>query len=133
MRRAHEREDFSQRLVQTLKQRGLVPESPTRLARDFNDRFPATRITPQAARKWLIGEAIPSQDKIIALAAWLGVGSEWLRFGQGAVAAARPPAIPYGPTLSDEELMRRYRKLSDRHKQTVAEIVTALAARDSRR
>jgi len=30
-------------------------------------------------------------------------------------------------------LVKRYRKLSDRHQQAVAEIITALAAKDTRR
>src|SRR5690606_21037889 len=33
--------------------------------------------------KWLVGEAIPTQEKIRALATWLGVSAEWLRFGTG--------------------------------------------------
>lgn len=32
-------------------------------------------------RKWLVGEAIPTQEKIRTLAHWLAVPVEWLRFG----------------------------------------------------
>lgn len=35
-----------------------------------------------AARKWLKGEAIPTQDKIHILARWIGVSPQWLRFGE---------------------------------------------------
>jgi transcriptional regulator with XRE-family HTH domain len=34
-----------------------------------------------AARKWLVGEAIPTQEKLRALASWLDVPADWLRFG----------------------------------------------------
>jgi len=34
---------------------------------------------------------------------------------------------------ANQELVRRYRKLSDRQQQAVAEIITALASKDTRR
>jgi transcriptional regulator with XRE-family HTH domain len=127
MRQAREREDFSKRLAEALKKHGL-PGSPTELARRFNTRFPGSKVTPQAARKWLAGESIPSQDRIQALASWLGVGAAWLRFGEEAGAsAARQPAKTYGPSLSDQELIKRYRRLSIDSQQALAEIITALA------
>lgn len=128
MRQAREREDFSKRLAEALKKHGL-PLGPTELARRFNNRFPGSRVTPQAARKWLSGEAIPSQDRIRALASWMGVGPAWLRFGEeaGAGSAARQPAKAYGPSLSDQELIRRYRKLNGDYQQALEAIIVALA------
>ena len=83
MSAANEREEFSKRLKQKLRELGIEPLSATRLAHGFNDRFPAHAISAQAARKWLGAEAIPGQAKLKALATWLEVGPEWLRFGQG--------------------------------------------------
>jgi transcriptional regulator with XRE-family HTH domain len=76
-----EREDFSKRLQQALRNADYSPESPTLLAREFNVRFAGNPITVHAARKWLQGEAIPTQEKLRALAQWLGVPADWLRFG----------------------------------------------------
>ncbi|MBV8665160.1 MAG: hypothetical protein JO269_01625 [Burkholderiaceae bacterium] len=76
-----EREDFSKRLQQALRKADYSPDSPTLLAREFNVRFAGNPITVHAARKWLQGEAIPTQEKLRALAQWLGVPAEWLRFG----------------------------------------------------
>jgi transcriptional regulator with XRE-family HTH domain len=81
MKASTEREDFSARLQQALRDADYSPESPTQLAREFNIRFPGRPITVHAARKWLMGEAIPTQEKLRTLAQWLGVPSEWLRFG----------------------------------------------------
>ncbi|NHZ66458.1 hypothetical protein F1735_29905 [Massilia sp. CCM 8694] len=53
----------------------------TALARQFNHNFPHLHITSHAARKWLVGESIPTQEKIIALAQWLEVDPWWLRYG----------------------------------------------------
>lgn len=38
-------------------------------------------VTTLAARKWLMGEAMPTQDRIQLLAEWLNVSASWLRFG----------------------------------------------------
>lgn len=76
-----EREGFSERLQQALRTAEYSPDSPTQLAREFNIRFEGRPITVHAARKWLVGEAIPTQEKLRTLAQWLGVPAEWLRFG----------------------------------------------------
>ena len=81
MKASIEREDFSGRLQQALRKADYAPDSPTQLAREFNVRFTGRPITVHAARKWIVGEAIPTQEKLRTLAYWLGVPAEWLRFG----------------------------------------------------
>ena len=76
-----ERTNFSERLQQALRNADYSPDSPTQLAREFNVRFAGRPITVHAARKWIVGEAIPTQEKLRTLAQWLGVPAEWLRFG----------------------------------------------------
>ena len=83
MKASIEREDFSERLQHALRNADYSPDSPTQLAREFNIRFAGRPITVHAARKWLVGEAIPTQEKLRTLAQWLGVQAEWLRFGSG--------------------------------------------------
>jgi transcriptional regulator with XRE-family HTH domain len=135
MANSHVREEFSKRLRQAFHDNGVDIDSPTRLASDFNDRYLGRRVTQQAVRKWLNGEAIPSQDKILVLADWLHVGAELLRFGKGSSAAniAEQATPLYRGALSDQELIRRYRKLNRSQQQAMAEIITALAAKDRRR
>jgi hypothetical protein len=72
---------FSQRLAQLLlsNNRSL---SPTKLAREFNLRWRGAPVTPNAARKWILGESIPTLDKIDVLANLLGTNSQWLRWGE---------------------------------------------------
>jgi transcriptional regulator with XRE-family HTH domain len=81
MKAAFERKDFSDRLQHALRNADYSPDSPTQLAREFNVRFSGNPVTVHAARKWLVGEAIPTQEKLRALASWLGVQADWLRFG----------------------------------------------------
>lgn len=73
MKASIEREDFSGRLQMALRNADYSPDSPTQLAREFNIRFTGRPITVHAARKWLVGEAIPTQEKLRTLAQWLGV------------------------------------------------------------
>jgi transcriptional regulator with XRE-family HTH domain len=76
-----EREKFRERLHAALRDADYPPDSPTQLAREFNIRYGGKPITVHAARKWLVGAAIPTQEKLRALAQWLGVSAEWLRYG----------------------------------------------------
>ena len=77
----NERVDFSERLQTALRNASYPSDSPTRLSREFNVRFAGSPVTVHAARKWIVGEAIPTQEKLRALAQWLGVTADWLRFG----------------------------------------------------
>ncbi len=48
-------------------------------------------------------------------------------------AAQDAGTLAYRINVTEQELMRRYRKLSDRQQQAVAEIITALASKETRR
>lgn len=129
------REEFSKRLRKALQDNGYGVESATRLAVAFNDDYPDRRVTQQGVRKWLNGETIPSRERIRALSEWLGIAPNWLHYGESESAghSVPQPAAPYRTPLPDQELLRRYRKLNVRQQQAVAEIITALAAKDRRR
>lgn len=47
--------------------------SPTALARDFNLRWRGMPVTVNATRKWLMGDAIPTMDKIETLSSMLNM------------------------------------------------------------
>lgn len=79
----HLRKAFSERLANELSRMGLYVGSPTQIAREFRRQYPDKPVTPQTVRKWLQAEALPTQDKLMALARWLGVSAQWLRFGSG--------------------------------------------------
>ncbi len=51
------------------------------LEREFNTRYWGRSVTLQAVRRWLRGEAIPSQEKLQVLAEWLKIEPQVLRFG----------------------------------------------------
>lgn len=82
---------FSKRLSHELKRAGQPLSSPTQIARAFNQQFSGQAVTAQTVRKWLLAEAMPTQPKLLALAAWLGVSAQWLRYGSGAKIEAATP------------------------------------------
>lgn len=85
---------FSKRLTQELKRIGQPVGSPTQIARTFNKNYSGQPVTAQTVRKWLLSEGMPTQPKLLALAAWLGVSAQWLRYGSGVKADISPLATP---------------------------------------
>ena len=128
MNSSNERECFSQRLQLALKNAHYSPDSPTRLAREFNVRFGGRPVTVHAARKWLVGEAIPTQEKLRMIAQWLGVAAEWLRFG-GAESQAQADDGP-GPAAhfesADVKLIADLRRLDEHHREIAREFIRLL-------
>ncbi|MEI7841451.1 MAG: hypothetical protein WCI39_00340 [Gallionellaceae bacterium] len=86
-----QRAAFSDRLVRELKRIGQPVDSPTQIARAFNRRFAGEPVKAQAVRKWLFAEGLPGQLKLLALAKWLGVSAQWLRYGVGSKIESSSP------------------------------------------
>lgn len=127
-----ERSAFSARLRQCLRDSNYSPDSPTELAREFNLRFAGRSITVHAARKWLMGEAMPTQDKMRTLAQWLQVRIEWLRFGGEAQPVSSAESIG---TLrsSDLKFIADWRLLDESHRQIAREFIHILLRNYRRR
>ena len=134
MKTISERDAFSQRLAKALKDAKVDVGSPTVFAREFNRRYTGKPVSIHAARKWLMGESIPTQDKLRLLAAWLGVSAEWLRFGEGGNTAkqvAQPGQALYNSP--DIELVSNIGMLNTEHKQVIREIVLTLLRLERKR
>jgi hypothetical protein len=122
---SNERAMFSQRLQQALQDAHYSPDSPTRLAREFNLRFDGHPITVHAARKWLVGEAIPTQEKLRMMATWLGVSTEWLRFGGAEGAASAGANFPHVES-ADVRLIADLHRLDEHHRAIAREFIRVL-------
>jgi transcriptional regulator with XRE-family HTH domain len=75
-----EKKAFSERLRAALQAQRLDISAAV-LEREFNLHWLGTPVRRQTAWKWLNGEAIPTQDKLQALAKWLKLDPQQLRFG----------------------------------------------------
>ncbi|NHZ93226.1 hypothetical protein F2P45_30070 [Massilia sp. CCM 8733] len=114
------RSEFGRRL-RTAIAHEPYSRSPTAIALEFNRRFPHLAVTGHAVRKWLMGEAIPTQDKLVALAEWLDVDPAWLRFG-----AASVPSIS-GPTREfSDGIERDIGLLTDDERKVIRVAINAI-------
>ena len=121
-----EREAFSERLRGTLAGSGCST-SPTEFSQEFNLRTNGPAITPHAARKWLRGEAIPTQDKLLVLSRWLALSPQWLRYGEGSdssIDAGAPDAK--GLPRDDRLLLQDIHRLDEPSRQIVRDLVASL-------
>lgn len=122
----NERHRFSERLKWALIQASYRNGSPTLLAQEFNARYHGRPVTVHAARKWLVGEAIPSREKLRALSLWLGVPAEWLRFGDADVIHL-PEAVSQPPLKSGTtKLLNDLLCLDDHHRKIAREFIRML-------
>lgn len=119
------KEAFSARLVECLRQTGRST-SPTHLAAEFNAYFSGPSIHMHACRKWLLGEAIPTQEKLVSLAQMLGVSAEWLRFGVKGKPVMETKLSPYTVTRHEASILSSYQKLNPRDQQVVQTLIKAL-------
>ena len=132
MNSTQERLLFSERLQQALRHAEYSPDSPTQLAREFNVRFAGNPVTVHAARKWLQGESIPTQEKLRALASWLDVPADWLRFGSVESDAGREgKSNQISPR--DAKLLSRLQKLDEHHRQIAEEFLRTLVRVSSKK
>ncbi len=118
-----EREKFSARLRDSLAATGLSARA-TDFVRAYNARADGAAVSVYAARKWLGGEAIPTHEKIVILAVWLGVNAAWLRFGDARQAEMHDEVIPEAsistPALA---LINDILSLPETEQQTIRGIV----------
>ncbi len=103
------RAGFSDRLISALKAAGY-PSSPTSIARQFNLRFPDHAITSHAARKWIVGEAVPTLSKLVDIAVWLNVDVAWLHYGQADSAPNLDERMSRDPLLSTIQALNKHER-----------------------
>lgn len=104
---------FGERLKDALLRAGYELR-PCVVEREFNQRYWGTPVTVQAVRKWLLGEVIPTQDKVQTLAEWLQIDPHWLRFGEERFGAIREQEAKWevGMTQEDRDVISQFLALS---------------------
>jgi transcriptional regulator with XRE-family HTH domain len=123
MHKINEKAEFSERLRQQLASKGWQTNKPTWLAKQFNSRFEGSPVSVQTANNWLLGHAIPSQEKLRVLAAWLETSAEWLRNGD----AEMPPIVEFqGQHYGLSDLPEKLEKLSPKQKRVIYDVIDAM-------
>ncbi len=115
------RSEFKDRLATALKDAG-VTQSASVVAREYNLRADGPSVTTHAVRKWLLGESLPAQMRLVVLANWLQVSPQWLRFGDGAndrTLETKEAGIPHDLVM----LLSDFRRLDERSQAVVKDMV----------
>ena len=121
--------EFSERLKIAMTAKA-IKLSPTVLANQFNFSFDGKAVTPHTARNWLLGKAMPTQDKLICLAKLLGTSSEQLRFGRSSektLMISNHDGSETELTESQQQLVRKYIKLSVSQQKLVSDLVEEIS------
>jgi len=124
----NEKAEFAQRLRDAMTRSGY-PLRPVVLEREFNTRYWGRSVTLQGVRRWLRGEAIPSQDKLQVLADWLGLEPEVLRFGVAVRQSVqeRRQRWDEGVGYAERETMEAFLALPAPQRKVVREVILTFA------
>ena len=122
---ASERDDFRQRLAQALANIGC-PVRASVLAREYNHRAAGATVSLHGARKWLRGEAYPTQERLSILARWLNVSPQWLRFGEAPMRESTPANDETLIPQDELVLLDDFRRLDPRSQAVVRDMIRSL-------
>lgn len=119
-----ENSQFAERLAVAISAKGIKP-SPTVIGKLFNQEFQGRPVTPHTARNWLLGKAMPTQDKMVCLAKLLDTSPEQLRFGRSSekTLIADFDGLQTEIANVDQQFFRRYLALTDAQRRIVRDVV----------
>ncbi|WP_111884242.1 XRE family transcriptional regulator [Acinetobacter sp. CFCC 11171] len=127
MKNDDEKALFAKRLVLAMQSKGYEAKASI-LEREFNLNYSGKPMTLHGVRKWLIGEAIPSGDKLLALAKWLEIPPEELILNKNIQTAIQQRDARWKQELGykDKEVFEGYTQLSSSHKKIIRDMIIAL-------
>ena len=101
---------------------------PAVLEREFNLKYMGDPMTLHGVRRWLRGETIPAEDKLLVLARWLRIEPQVLRWGTAAK-DIRKERLAWEHALShqEKETFEAFLALTAPQKKTVREVIFAFA------
>jgi transcriptional regulator with XRE-family HTH domain len=120
--------EFARRLRDAMEAAGLEPR-PGVLLNLFNAHYWGRSVSFQAASRWLRGEAIPAQDKLLVLADVLKVEPEVLRFGHAVRHRVQEHRQRWdvGVGYQEREVFDAFLSLPPPQRKLVREVILALA------
>ena len=120
--------EFAERLQAAMRAAGLEPR-PAVLLNLFNAHYWGRSVTFQAVSRWLRGEAIPGQDKLITLAEVLKIEPEVLRFGEGVRQSVQQHRQRWdeGVGYLERETFDAFLQLPGPQRKIVREVILAFA------
>lgn len=121
-----EKAEFAARLRAALEAKG-IEASATVVEKRFNSRYSGAAVTSQAVSGWLLGKAIPKQDKLRVLAAMVGMAPHELQFGSRHRVGDAGTEWPQAIDAADRAMIDAYLSLPAAQRKLVRDLVAALA------
>ncbi len=115
---------FAERLSIAISDKGFK-HSPTIIQNLFNKEYSGRLITAHTARNWLLGKAMPTQDKMVCLANLLDTSPEQLRFGRSSekTLIAEFHGVQTEVSNADQQFFKRYLALTESQRRVVRDVV----------
>jgi transcriptional regulator with XRE-family HTH domain len=122
------KENFAIRLRDAMIAKGLEPR-PAVLERQFNLHYTGNPMTLHGVRRWLRGETLPPQDKLIALAEWLRIPPDELRYGAEIKAEIKQARQRWDEAINyqEREVIEAFLNLPAPQRKIVREVILAFA------
>jgi transcriptional regulator with XRE-family HTH domain len=120
--------EFGHRLHEGMRAVGLEPK-PSVLLNLFNARYWGTSVSFQAVSRWLNGQAMPRQDKLVVLAEILRMEPELLQYGRAVHRRVQDQRKRWDEALSyqEREMFDAYLQLPVPQRKVVREVIEAFA------
>jgi|LauGreDrversion4_2_1035121.scaffolds.fasta_scaffold184273_1 hypothetical protein len=124
---------FAERLGLAIKNKG-IKQSPTVLCNLFISNWSGRSITPHTARNWILGIAMPQQDKLVCLAKLLDTSAGQLRYGRSIEKTMIFSTDNFESeiTNTDQEFFMRYLNLDDVRKRLSRDVVVEFSKSNAR-
>ena len=119
-----ENQKFAERLALAISGKG-IKHSPTVIQNLFNKLYSGRLITAHTARNWMLGKALPTQEKLVCLANLLDISPEQLRFGRS---IEKTLIAKFGDGLAevanvDQQFFKHYLALTKSQRRMVRDVV----------
>ena len=120
--------NFAARLNAAMVAIGLEPK-PAVLEKQFNLHYSGEPMTLHGVRRWLRGETLPAQDKLISLAEWLRIPPDELRSGAEIKSEIQQARKSWDDAISyqEREIFEAFLNLPAPQKKIVREVILAFA------
>lgn len=102
---------------------------PAVLEREFNLRYPGKPMTLHGVRRWLLGESLPKQDKLLVLAEWLRIPPQQLRYGTEVETRIKQERARWDEGIGyvEREAFEAFLSLSAHQRKIVREVILTFA------
>ena len=102
---------------------------PAMLEREFNMRYWGKPMTLHGVRRWLRGETLPTHEKLLVLAEWLGVPPQQLNFGDEIQRKVeqRRSRWDSGIGYQDRDIFEAFLKLPIPQRKLIREVILTFA------